>query len=92
MPAALVAGGGPLTARIEGVPEARAGVFLRLAYRFAKRMVGKVPEPLTVAAHHGWIFRAYTAFEFLLQRARLVDRRLKALAELRAATMIGCAF
>ena len=79
-------------ARIEGVPEHRAGLLLRFAYRFAKRMVGKIPEPLTVAAHHGWIFRGYSAYEFTLGRARLVDRRLKVLAEIKAAALIGCPF
>jgi len=79
-------------ARIEGVPARRAGLLLRFAYRFAKRMVGKIPEPLTVAAHHGWIFRGYSAYEFMLGRARLVDHRLKILAEIKAAALIGCPF
>lgn len=79
-------------ARIEGVPESRAGVFLRFAYRFARRMVGKVPEPLAVAAHHGWIFRGYSAFEFMLGRAKLVEPRLKILADIKAAALIGCPF
>ena len=81
-----------MTARIAGIPEGRAGVFLRLAYRFAKRMVGKVPEPLAVAAQHPWIFRGYSAYEFMLGRAKLVDQRLKILAEIKAATLIGCPF
>ena len=70
-------------ARIAGVPPARAGLLVRFAYRFAQRMFGKVPEPLTVAAHHPWIFRAYMSYEFGLGRARRVDARLKALAGLK---------
>ena len=78
--------------RIDGVPPAKAGVLVRVAYRFARRMFGRVPTPLTVTAHHGAIFRGYTAYEFFLGRARLVDARLKALAELKTAALVGCPF
>jgi hypothetical protein len=77
-------------ARIAGVPP--AGLVVRLVYRFAARMFGKVPEPLTMAAHHPWIFRAYTGYEFALGRARRVEARLKALAGLKAAALVGCPF
>jgi hypothetical protein len=79
-------------ARIEGIPQRKAGLFVRLAYWFSKRMVGKVIEPAMITAHHPWIFRAYGAYEFMLDRARLVDARLKALASLKAAALIGCPF
>jgi hypothetical protein len=79
-------------ARIAGVSRSRAGLVVRLAYRFAERMFGKVPEPLTVAAHHAWIFRAYAGYEFALGRARRVEPRLKALAGLKAAALVGCPF
>lgn len=39
-------------ARIEGVPENKAGLAARFAYWFARRSFGKVPEPLTVVAHN----------------------------------------
>ena len=51
-------------ARIEGVPARRAGIMLRFAYWYARRRVGKVPEPMTVKAHHPWIFRGYGPYEF----------------------------
>lgn len=79
-------------ARIEGVPAARARPLVRLVYRVARRMVGKVPEPMTVFAHHGALFPAYTGYEFFLARARRVDARLKALAGLKAAARVGCPF
>jgi hypothetical protein len=79
-------------ARIAGVPAERAGLVVRLVYRLARRMVGKVPEPMTVAAHHGGIFRAAAGYEFFLGRARLVDARLKALASIKAAALVGCPF
>jgi hypothetical protein len=79
-------------ARIEGVAAGRASWTVRFAYFLARRMVGKVPEPLRVAAHHGDIFRAYSGYEFFLGRAKKVDARLKSLASLKAATRIGCPF
>jgi len=51
-----------------------------------------VPEPLAIAAHHGWIMQAVGAYEFALGRSRSVEARLKVLAELKAAALIGCPF
>lgn len=79
-------------ARIAGVPVRDAGLLARLAYRFTRRQFGMTPEPLTVAAHHPWILRGYVAYEAMLDRARLVDRRLRLLAELEVAALIGCRF
>jgi hypothetical protein len=79
-------------ARIAGVPPERAGFLVRLAYRMAKKRVGEIPEPLTLAAHHPWILRAYGAYEFALERARRVEPKLKALAGLKAAALVGCPF
>jgi hypothetical protein len=58
----------------------------------ARRRVGKVPEPMMVAAHSPWVFRAYGAFELALDRARRVDAKLKALAGIKAAALVGCPF
>jgi hypothetical protein len=79
-------------ARIEGVPAARAGLFVRLAYWFTKRRYGRVPGPATVIAHHPAILSAAGAYELVFERARLVDKRLKQLASLKAAALIGCVF
>jgi hypothetical protein len=79
-------------ARIEGIPQRKAGLLVRLACWFSKRMVGKVVEPAMIIAHHPWIFRAYGAYEVMLDRARLVDARLTTLAGLKAAALIGCPF
>ena len=78
--------------RIEGVPARRAGIMQRCAYWYARRQVGKVPEPMTVKAHHRWIFRGYGAYEFALERSRHVDEKIKALASLKTAALVGCPF
>ena len=78
--------------RITGVPRERAGLFARFAYRFAERLVGRLPEPMTIQAHHGQIFSAVSGFEFFLGRARRLPKRLQALAAIKAAMQIGCPF
>jgi hypothetical protein len=55
-------------------------------------MIGKVAEPLRVTAHHPWIFRAYGSYEYALGKATRVDPKLKALAGVKAATLVGCPF
>lgn len=78
--------------RIGGVPERKAGLFARVVYGMARRRLGKVPEPMTAVAHHPRFFKGYVAFEWALDRSRLVERRLKALAQVKVATLVGCLF
>ncbi len=78
--------------RIRVVPEDEAGLLGRFAYRFSLRRFGKVAEPLKVTAHHPRLLAGYGAFELALDRSRLVDERLKSLAETKVATTVGCEF
>jgi hypothetical protein len=78
--------------RIEGVPKNRAGLLTRLAYRFSERQLGKVADPLKVKAHHPWVSFGAAMFELAGQRSKLVELRLKELAQVKAATMVGCPF
>jgi hypothetical protein len=79
-------------ARIEGVREDDTGLFARIAYWFSRRRMGRVVEPLTVLAHHGPMLAGAGAFELALEQARRVDGRLKSLASLKAAALVGCPF
>lgn len=79
-------------ARITGVSPRNASLEARSVYWMAKRRLKRVPEPITVTAHHAWILRGYGAFEFALERSRQVDAKLKALASIKTATLIGCPF
>ena len=78
--------------RIEGMPESRAGLFVRLAYRFSRRRLGRVADPLRVTGHHPWVSLGYGLFELAGERSRLVEARLKGLAQIKAATLVGCPF
>ncbi len=76
--------------RIQGAPE--RGPFRKIAYRMARKRLGRVPEPFAVAALHTPIFSGMSGFELALERSKRVPVRYKALGELRAAMVVGCEF
>jgi AhpD family alkylhydroperoxidase len=76
--------------RLQGAPE--RGPLRKVAYRMARKRLGRVPEPFSVAAHHTGIFSGMSAFEMALERSKRVSLRHKALGELRAAMVVGCEF
>ena len=69
-----------------------SGLFVRLAYWLARRRMGRVPAPVGVMAHHPGVLAAAAAFELSFERARDVDVRLKELAMVKAASLVGCRF
>jgi AhpD family alkylhydroperoxidase len=76
--------------RIQGAPE--RGPLRRIAYRMARRRLGRVPEPFAVAAHHTQIFSAMSGFEMALEKSKHMPLRYKVLGELRASMVVGCEF
>jgi hypothetical protein len=79
-------------ARIKGVSDADAGLVTRGVYQGAKRMTGQVPEPLRIMAYSKPVMWASGLFELASGRAHSVPTRLKALAGIKAAALIGCVF
>lgn len=71
---------------------ARPGLMARIAFFFSKRRFGRVLEPLAVAANHGTVIRGYGQMELAQEAARSLPKELKLLAQVRAATRIGCPF
>ncbi len=78
--------------RIDEVPRGQASLFVRLAYWFSKRKFGKVADPLKVMGRHAWVSFGYGMFEMAAERAQLVEAKLKDLAQIKAATLVGCPF
>jgi 4-carboxymuconolactone decarboxylase len=78
--------------RLEGVPEGSGGPFTRFTYFMTKRQLGRLVEPIQVAAHHPLLMKGYGAFEWTMDRAHEVDEGLKDLAATKAAAIIGCEF
>jgi AhpD family alkylhydroperoxidase len=63
----------------------------RLANRSAKRMYGRVIEPTGVIAHHKPLLLGYGAVGVAFERySNSVEHRLKHLAMLRTAQLVGC--
>jgi len=89
-------------ARIQGVSKADAGPMVRLIYRFGPRMMkkltGRAPqtgsglEPIEIWAHQPKMMMAMGKFNQAIRKGKSVDERLKNLAELKGAQMIGCEF
>ena len=83
-------------ARIPGAPANQGGplrrLFVSLVYRLTKRRLGHVIMPIQVTAHHPKIFWGYLQMEQSQMGAKLVSHKLKGLAELRVATLVGCPF
>jgi hypothetical protein len=83
-------------ARICGAPRNQGGpfrrLFVNLVYWFTQRRLGRVIMPIQVTSHHTGILWGYTQMEQSQMGAKLVEAKLKGLAELRVATRVGCPF
>jgi len=64
----------------------------RIAGRVARRWYGALPDPVAAVSHHRPVARSYVLFELQVARWRGLDRGLKDLAVMAAATRIGCAW
>jgi hypothetical protein len=79
-------------ARIPGVEANQAGLFTRFLYWMTRRKVGRVIMPFKVTAHQPRLLLAVAGMEMGQQALRTFDAKLKALAEIKAATLVGCPF
>jgi len=83
-------------ARIPGAPGNQGGPFRRLfvglVYALTRRRLGRVIMPVQVTAHHPKILWGYGQMEQTQAASKLSDHKLKGLAELRVATLVGCPF
>jgi hypothetical protein len=83
-------------ARIAGASRNQGGLlhrlFVSIVYFFTKRRLGRVVMPVQVTAHHPKLFWGYVRMEQSQLSSKLVDHKLKGLAELRVATLVGCPF
>ncbi len=80
--------------RIEPVDPRKLGFFARLFTRFVawvtRKKLGKSLSSQAVAAHHTRLLFGRTMMEAQLLGAKRVDERLKTLASMRAAMLVGC--
>jgi alkylhydroperoxidase family enzyme len=89
-------------ARIQGVPQGKAGPMVRLVYWFMRRgmkkMTGRPPahgngiEPVEIWAYQPKMMSGMGRFQGAVRKGHSVDERLKNLVELKGAQMIGCEY
>jgi hypothetical protein len=83
-------------ARIPGAPRNQGGplrrLFVGVVYSLTQRRLGRLIMPVQVTAHHPKIFWGYVQMEQSQASSKLIDPKLKGLAELRVATLVGCPF
>ena len=83
-------------ARISGASANQGGIIRRLfvgiVYSLTRRKVGRVVMPVQVTAHHPAVLWGYAQMEQSQLNSKLVSAKLKGLAELRTATLVGCPF
>ena len=78
--------------RIPGVTREGASTVAKEAFDRVERARGDLPEPLRVHAHSDAILQAWMSYERYFARAGRVDAKLKSLASLKTAALIGCPF
>ena len=87
-------------ARIKGVSSGQAGLYVKIAFHFTRRSIGKLTgretermiEPLPRYAHVPVLFKGYATLEQATAKLHRLDKRLRALAELKAATLTHCEY
>jgi hypothetical protein len=79
-------------ARIRGIGASEAGIFTRFLYWMTKRKVGRVILPFQITAHQPRLLRAVGQMEMAQAALATVDAKLKALAGIKTAVLIGCPF
>jgi AhpD family alkylhydroperoxidase len=82
-----------MTTRVPAVTPDRAGLLVKLAYWYAKRRFGEVPEPFAVTANHRKLFVASAVHEYAVERAATVlPATVRDIAVYRVSWTIGCSW
>jgi AhpD family alkylhydroperoxidase len=79
-------GGDGTTSRVGSA----SGLLARVSGWYTRRRYGGDMTPVAVYGHHPRLLVGYGTFETAVEGSHLVDKRLKALGELKAAAMVGC--
>ena len=80
-------------ARIAAVSPEEASPLVKLAYRYAAKRFGEVPEPFAIAANHKKLFFATAIAETAAEKASTVlPANIRELAVYRTAWTVGCSW
>jgi hypothetical protein len=78
--------------RSQGVQDNEAGLLTRIIFWLAKRRLGRVPLGMRVRARDPKLFRNVVRMDLYAVSQGTVPVRLKELAQLKVAMMVGCPF
>jgi hypothetical protein len=78
--------------RSHGVQDNEAGLITRIIFWLAKRRLGRVPSGLRVRALDSKLFRHIVRMDLYATSQGAASMRLKELAQLKVAMMVGCPF
>ncbi len=84
------AGSAPAPASSGRLSDPPRGILGRAVGWYSRRQYGKELAPVEAFLHHRRLLFGYSAFETTVLRSHRVDERLKLLAELKAAAVVGC--
>jgi hypothetical protein len=79
-------------ARMDGVEPKKAPWSVRLIYWFAKRNMGHVPEGMKRLAYDPRLLRQFARMTMYSEKKGEAPARLKRLAMLKTAMLVGCPF
>jgi hypothetical protein len=77
-------------ARLDGVPQEKASWIIRLLYWIIRRKTGRLADAWRITAYAPSLLGARGILEIFLERSNLTDQRVRKLAELKTAMLIGC--
>ncbi len=78
--------------RIRGLERNEARFWLRPFFSYLAKRFGKTLTPYKVWARRPGVLLGLAALTAALERSKLVDAKLKRLASIRAAQIVGCPF
>jgi hypothetical protein len=78
--------------RVLGVQDREAGLLTRILFWFARHKLGNVPSGMRVRALYPKLLRNSARMDLLIAAKGDVPKRLKELAQLKVAAMVGCPF
>jgi len=76
--------------RMAGVTDSEANWISRLIFQGIRRRAGRLSETWRIAAHAPGLLVGWVLHELALERSRRIERRLRTLAQIKAAVLIGC--
>ncbi len=76
--------------RIKEMSQDSGGLPVKVAYWFSRKRFRRIVSPVKVICHHSWVLLGSWAFEMAFERSKKVDARLKELALIKVAALVGC--